>query len=113
MHTGESLINYLYELRTDGRKKITSFDLSYNQNLPTNTIISIFEQLPNLKTLKMRGIGFDHGQVPTKLLESLPKLKNIDISDNHLSCVRNVFKGLTIKKLSYSGNPELEEKTGR
>ena len=61
----------------------------------------------------MRGIGFDHGQVPTKLLESLPKLKNIDISDNHLSCVRNVFKGLTIKKLSYSGNPELEEKTGR
>ena len=62
MHTGEALINYLYEIRSEGRKKITSFDLSYNSNLATNTIISIFEQLPNLKTLKMRGIGFDHGQ---------------------------------------------------
>lgn len=86
MHSGEWLIQYLYELRESGRANIKSIDLSYSK-MPLNTLKSILRQMPNLKSLKIRGIAFEHFQVPAKFFEDVSGVKSLDISGNFLEKV--------------------------
>lgn len=60
MHTGENFINTLFELKKEGREKIVTLDLSYNENLDFDTIKKILSYLPNLKNLQLRGFGWQH-----------------------------------------------------
>jgi len=114
MHNAEWMIQHLMDIRETGRNKVQSLDLSNNPNLATNTIISILKQLPNLKSLKMRGIGFEFGQLPEKFFAGTTYLKTLDISENSLACVRGALTNLhALKKLSYGGNPNLVDRTGR
>ena len=114
MHNGEWLIQHLMDIRQEGRNKITNLDLSYNQNLPLNTIVQILGHLPNLRSLKLKGMGFEHGQLPTQFFSGNPLLKTLDISDNNFVCIRGVLNDLeNLKKMIYGGNPVLNEATGR
>ena len=108
MHNAEWLIQYLMDIKAAGREKITSADFSSNNVLGINTIMQVLAYLPNLKSLKLREMNFEHGQFPPTLLSKNLALTSLDISDNHLICVRGAFDDLKLKKLSFGGNPALE-----
>lgn len=114
MHTGEWIIQHLMDIRQEGRDKITNLDISYNPNLPLNTVVQILGHLKNLRNLKIRGMAFEHGQLPTQIFVENPLLKTVDFSDNNFVCVRGVFNDLeNLKKIVYGENPLLNDATGR
>lgn len=51
MHTGMNIIAYLMEMTSKQRSKVKALDISFNQNLSFDILISIMGHLPNLSTL--------------------------------------------------------------
>ena len=105
MHTADGFISTLFELKKEGRERITTLDLSYNENLELDSVTTILSYLPNLTNLKLKGFGWQH--LPPNLFKDNKGLKMLDLSDNDLVCIRGVLTKLTqLKKLIFKNNPD-------
>lgn len=98
------------EMTSKQRSKVKALDISFNQNLSFDILISIMGHLPNLSTLTARNNGWKY--LPSNLFLYNKKIKNLDISNNQIQCVRNVFKNLKLKKMAWAENPILVNHVG-
>jgi len=110
MHTGMTLVNYIMDMSLKERAKIKAIDVTNNPGLSFEVLMSIIGHLPSLSSLTARHNGWTI--IPSNLFANNPKIKNVDISDNEVQCIRNVFKNLKMKKMTFEHNAMLQEAAG-
>ena len=110
MHTGESLIKMIMSMTPKQRKSVKQLDISGNPALPIETLKSILTYLPSLSSLDV-----SYGRwtvIPSDMFKFNPKLKNLDISNNKVQCLRGALSGLKMKSMKFAGNDLLVEVAG-
>lgn len=110
MHTGMTLVNYIMQLSNKERSKVKSLDVSNNPDLSFPVLMSIMGHLENLSSLVARHNGWKI--IPSNLFNLNRKVKSLDITDNDVQCLRNVFKHLKMKKMAFAHNPKLQDLVG-
>merc|ERR1712048_1118980 len=103
--TGRNLAIQIMKLSTKARKKVKKLDVSHNPNLSQETLQAIMKQLPGLTSVTAQHMGWE--KIPPNFFFGL-NLKKIDVSFNHLKCVRDAFDGLAMKQLIFKNNIHLQ-----
>ena len=107
MHTGESLVKMIMSMTPKQRKSVKHLDISGNPALPVDTLKSILTYLPSLTSLDA---SFGRWTViPADMFKFNPKLKNLDVSNNKIQCIRGALSGLKMKSMKWAGNELLTE----